>query len=60
MNRLWRKGLSFALMGTFSSGLFGNNIARARSTVDVAGLHVSLPDAFGDIDYTLASRIDSV
>lgn len=59
MNRLWRKGLSFALMGTFSSGLFGNNIARARSTVDVAGLHVSLPDAFGDIDYTLASRIDS-
>ena len=59
MNRFWKKGLSFALMGTFSSGLVGNNIACARSTVDVAGLHVSLPDAFGDIDYTLASHKDS-
>ena len=53
------RGLSFALMGTFSSGLVGNNIACARSTVDVAGLHVSLPDAFGNIDYTLASHKDS-
>ena len=59
MNRFCRKGLSFALMGTFSSGFIGNNIACARSTADVAGLHVSLPDAFGNIDHTLASRKDS-
>ena len=56
MNRFLRKGLSFALLGTFLSGLVGNNIACARSTADVAGLHVSLPDAFGGIGYDLFSR----
>ena len=48
MNRFWKKGLSFALMGTFSSGLVGNNVACARFETHIAGVEVSLPDAFVD------------
>lgn len=48
MNRFWKKGLSFALMGTFSSGLVGNNVACARFEAHIAGLFVSLPNAFVD------------
>ena len=48
MNRFWKKGLSFALMGTFSSGLVGNNVACARYEKDIARFKVSLPDAFID------------
>ena len=48
MNRFWRKCLSFALMGTFLSGLVGNNVACARFETDLAGFEVSLPDAFVD------------
>ena len=48
MNRFWKKGLSFALMGTFSSGLVGNNVACARFETDIAGFEVSLTDAFVD------------
>ena len=50
MNRFWKKGLSFALMGTFSSGLVGNNVACARFESHIAGLEVSLPYAFIDKD----------
>ena len=48
MNKFWKKGLSFALMGTFSSGLVGNNVACARFETHIAGVEVSLPDAFVD------------
>ena len=37
-------------MGTFSSGLVGNNIACARSDVYLFGRYFSLPDAFVDGD----------
>ena len=41
-------------MGTFSSGLVGNNIACARSDVYLFGRYFSLPDAFVDGDELLS------
>ena len=38
MNKFWKRGLSLALIGTFSSGLVGNNVACAKwegETVDI-------------------------